>query len=41
MPSHCTGAGDVSAERGHHSGTTGDVAEIGATIPIAPTAIPR
>ena len=41
MPSHCTAAGDLPCERSNTSGTTGEVAEIGATIPIEPTAMPR
>ena len=40
-PSHCRVAGTSPRAASTASGTTGDAAEIGATIPIAPMAKPR
>jgi hypothetical protein len=41
MPAHCATDGEMPRPASTASGTTGLAAEIGATIPIAPTAIPR
>ena len=41
MPAHWAAEGETPRPRSTASGTTGLAAEIGATIPIAPTAIPR
>jgi hypothetical protein len=41
MPSHWTAAGTTPFDASTASGTIGDAAEIGATMPIAPTARPR
>ena len=41
MPAHCTAAGESPRATEKASGTMGDVAEMGATMPIAPIAMPR
>ena len=41
IPAHWAAEGETPLPRSTASGTIGLAAEIGATIPIAPTAIPR
>ena len=41
IPTHCQALGERPRKTSTTSGTTGEVAEMGATIPIAPTAMPR
>ena len=41
IPSHCSAPGTMPRPASTASGTSGLAAEIGATIPIAPIAIPR
>ena len=41
IPSHCSAAGVPPFAASTASGTIGEAAEIGATIPIAPMAKPR
>ena len=41
IPAHCSAVGESPRTTETASGTIGDVAEIGATMPIAPIARPR
>ncbi len=41
IPSHCSALGTTPRPTSTASGTIGLAAEIGATIPIAPIAMPR
>ena len=41
MPAHCTAAGESPRATDDRERHDGEMAEIGATMPIAPIAIPR